>query len=204
MSIDDHELCDDSSLRATKTVAWQRLKQALCFSLGYSITLWKSFSHICWIRAILLEIFIKKIETSLSYETMTTASDLHHFRVQTPSFLISSSSGDLPVEVWAPQNFIENILIYSYYLLQLSNLQQQRIMVEQLRREAAIKRVNVSQAIEDIKVNQKMFSDENQFYYCIHFLLSFTEIHLGSWIRRLPSSRISISKVQSLQGKIIL
>ena len=35
---------------------------------------------------------------------------------------------------------------------QLSNLQQQRIMVEQLRREAAIKRVNVSQAIEDIKV----------------------------------------------------
>ena len=59
MSIDDHELCDDSSLRATKTVAWQRLKQALCFSLGYSITLWKSFSHICWIRAILLEIFLK-------------------------------------------------------------------------------------------------------------------------------------------------
>jgi hypothetical protein len=36
--------------------------------------------------------------------------------------------------------------------LQLSNLQQQRILVEQLRREAAIKRINVSQAIEDLKV----------------------------------------------------
>ena len=116
MSIDDHELCDDSSLRATKTVAWQRLKQALCFSLGYSITLWKSFSHICWIRAILLEIFIKNFETSLSHETMTTASDLHHFRVQTPSFLISSSSGDLPVEVWTLKNFIKNSLKYLYYL----------------------------------------------------------------------------------------
>jgi hypothetical protein len=33
----------------------------------------------------------------------------------------------------------------------LSNLQQQRILVEQLRREAAIKRINVSQAIEDLK-----------------------------------------------------
>merc|ERR1711953_608747 len=30
----------------------------------------------------------------------------------------------------------------------LSNLQQQRIMVDQLRREAAIKRINVSQAIQ--------------------------------------------------------
>ena len=36
--------------------------------------------------------------------------------------------------------------------MQLSNLQQQRILVEQLRREAAIKRINVSQAIEDLKV----------------------------------------------------
>ena len=43
------------------------------------------------------------------------------------------------------------------YSLQLSNLQQQRIMVEQLRREAAIKRVNVSQAIEDIKVNENVY-----------------------------------------------
>jgi len=33
----------------------------------------------------------------------------------------------------------------------MSNIQQQREMVEQLRREASIKRISVSQAIEDIK-----------------------------------------------------
>ena len=138
---------------------------------------------------------------------MTTASDLHHFRVQTPSFLISSSSGDLPVEVWTLQHFIENIMKYLNYFLQLSNLQQQRIMVEQLRREAAIKRVNVSQAIEDIKVNQKMPLNKKSISLIItafNFFYSLTEIHFGSRIRRLSSSRISISKVQSLQGKIIL
>ena len=32
-------------------------------------------------------------------------------------------------------------------------------MVEQLRREAAIKRINVSQAIEDIKVSNVMYVD---------------------------------------------
>jgi len=34
----------------------------------------------------------------------------------------------------------------------MSNLQQQRMVVEQLRREASIKRISVSQAVEDIKV----------------------------------------------------
>jgi len=34
------------------------------------------------------------------------------------------------------------------------NLQQQRAAVEQLRREANIKRISVSQAVEDIKVSQ--------------------------------------------------
>lgn len=70
--------------------------------------------------------------------------------------------------------------------MQLSNLQQQRIMVEQLRREAAIKRINVSQAIEDIKVKptlqmsfkklikfsilQKFISDhENEDYLLVGF-----------------------------------
>ena len=96
---------------------------------------------------------------------------------------------------------------YLNYFLQLSNLQQQRIMVEQLRREAAIKRVNVSQAIEDIKVNQKMPLNKKSISLIItafNFFYSLTEIHFGSRIRRLSSSRISISKVQSLQGKIIL
>ena len=34
----------------------------------------------------------------------------------------------------------------------MSGLQQQLLVVDQLRREAAIKRINVSQAVEDIKV----------------------------------------------------
>ncbi len=35
----------------------------------------------------------------------------------------------------------------------MSNLQQQRLVVEQLRREAAIKRITVRQAVADIMVN---------------------------------------------------
>lgn len=49
----------------------------------------------------------------------------------------------------------------------LSNLQQQRLIVEQLRREAAMKRVNVSQAIEDIK---KFISEhESEDYLLVGF-----------------------------------
>ena len=35
----------------------------------------------------------------------------------------------------------------------MSSIQQQRMVVEQLRREASIKRISVSQAVEDIKVS---------------------------------------------------
>ena len=34
----------------------------------------------------------------------------------------------------------------------MSGLQQQLLLVDQLRREAAIKRINVGQAVEDLKV----------------------------------------------------
>ena len=37
-------------------------------------------------------------------------------------------------------------------LPQMSGLQQQLLLVDQLRREAAIKRINVGQAVEDLKV----------------------------------------------------
>jgi len=47
---------------------------------------------------------------------------------------------------------------------QLSNVQQQRLIVEQLRREAAIKRINISAAIEDIK---KFITDHEQEDYLL-------------------------------------
>ena len=37
----------------------------------------------------------------------------------------------------------------------MSGLQQQLLLVDQLRREAAIKRINVGQAVEDLKVLNK-------------------------------------------------
>ena len=40
----------------------------------------------------------------------------------------------------------------SFWLSQMSGLQQQLLLVDQLRREAAIKRINVGQAVEDLKV----------------------------------------------------
>jgi hypothetical protein len=43
----------------------------------------------------------------------------------------------------------------------MSSIQQQRAAVEQLRREASIKRISVSQAIEDIKVNDQFENDLN-------------------------------------------
>lgn len=43
----------------------------------------------------------------------------------------------------------------------MSTLQQQRLIVEQLRREAAIRRINVSQAVEDIKVSPLLISRDN-------------------------------------------
>ena len=51
----------------------------------------------------------------------------------------------------------DNVLPWNFiiYFLQLSNLQQQRILVEQLSREAGMQRISVSQAILDIKVISK-------------------------------------------------
>ena len=45
----------------------------------------------------------------------------------------------------------------------MSNVQQQRIVVEQLRREASIKRITVSLAVEDIK----KFVVDNQISDCL-------------------------------------
>ena len=74
------------------------------------------------------------------------------FSAQFSSYLIlrarKRSSLSLESNLWTW--FVGNL---SFAVFQLSNLQQQRILVEQLRREAAIKRINVSQAIEDLKVS---------------------------------------------------
>jgi hypothetical protein len=41
------------------------------------------------------------------YQNMTNPTDLHSFRVQTPSFLISNSNGDIPLEVrWCAGIFL--------------------------------------------------------------------------------------------------
>ena len=57
----------------------------------------------------------------------------------------------------------------------MSNLQQQRIIVDQLRREAAIKRINVSQAVEDIKVNISIKNKyaESKLQKIVHIFLQF-------------------------------
>ena len=47
---------------------------------------------------------------------------------------------------------IVNISDIKQRRITMSNVQQQRMVVEQLRREASIKRISVSQAVEDIKV----------------------------------------------------
>jgi len=57
----------------------------------------------------------------------------------------------------------------------MSTLQQQRLIVEQLRREAAIKRINVSQAVEDIK---KYMSEQEQEDY---LLVGFSSQKANPW-----------------------
>ena len=58
--------------------------------------------------------------------------------------------------VLSPTPRTNEFIIYSsnfYFVFQMNTaLQQQRLEVEQLRREAAMKRIPVSQAVEDIKV----------------------------------------------------
>ncbi|KAG7167787.1 Guanine nucleotide-binding protein subunit gamma-1-like 2 [Homarus americanus] len=52
-------------------------------------------------------------------------------------------------------------------MAQLSNLQQQRLMVEQLRREASLKRLPVSEVVEEIK--QFILQHEPEDYLLIGF-----------------------------------
>jgi hypothetical protein len=47
------------------------------------------------------------------------------------------------------------VAIVFHYRPQMSGLQQQMVVVEQLRQEAALKRINVGQAVDDIKVMDK-------------------------------------------------
>ena len=54
------------------------------------------------------------------------------------------------------------------FYFQLSNLQQQRILVEQLSREAAMQRISVSQAILDIKVIKEKYILEEIMLLKIH------------------------------------
>lgn len=65
----------------------------------------------------------------------------------------------------------------------MSSIQQQREIVEQLRREASIKRISVSQAIEDIKVIFQNFST---------FGLSM-EINTLCFVSRLPQILSQVS-----------
>ena len=52
-------------------------------------------------------------------------------------------------------SFLRDTKYFRYFpnWFRMSNIQQQRMVVEQLRREASIKRISVSQAVEDIKVS---------------------------------------------------
>merc|ERR1711939_733491 len=71
--------------------------------------------------------------------TMSTMSDVHQFRVRTPSFLIIPD--DIPA--------------------QLSVLQKSQLYVEQLRREASKQRIPVSDAIADMKDFVAQMSSED-------------------------------------------
>ena len=60
------------------------------------------------------------------------------------------------------------IVLIIIFFLQMSNLQQQRLVVEQLRREANIKRITVRQAVSDIMVFIPFY-----FIYLMEFLYFF-------------------------------
>ena len=82
----------------------------------------------------------------------------------------------------------------------MSNTQQQRLVVEQLRREAGIKRITVRQAVADIMVTKlaALFSFLYQFV-----ILNFhsTEICLRPPAGRLFDGRVFKSEGQSLPGE---
>ena len=74
--------------------------------------------------------------------------------------VLSSFSSRVSFSCWLLMLFVNGLLHSQRFTGQLnkraagkmSSIQQQRAVVEQLRREASIKRISVSQAIEDIKV----------------------------------------------------
>lgn len=73
----------------------------------------------------------------------------------------------------------------------MQQLQQQRQLVEQLRREAAINRITVSQVRADIM-------DIVMGHFSIAGLQGFAEILHGSRKRGLPDKRICESKTKSI------
>lgn len=86
--------------------------------------------------------------------------------------------------------------------INMSSLIQQRRIVDQLRRESQIKRIQVSAAIEDLKV-------KFDFYFSLYFKLNFSsffhsEMHYGERIRRLSPDWILLSKSESIQREKLL
>lgn len=61
-----------------------------------------------------------------------------------------------PLQHLVTYRFLPSHLFYSFYLpvvlIVMSSVQQQKKLLEQLRREASVKRIPVSSAIEDMKV----------------------------------------------------
>ena len=50
-------------------------------------------------------------------------------------------------------------------------IQNQRVLLEQLRREANIKRINVSQAVDHLKVDYNLDNNKNQYLFNQIFIL---------------------------------
>lgn len=82
----------------------------------------------------------------------------------------------------------------------MSSVQQQKRAVDQLRREAGIRRIPVSQAAEDLKVSRT-------FSVFPHNLIAFrplTAFYPGSRTRGLPAGRIPLTKSESIPRKELL
>ena len=81
----------------------------------------------------------------------------------------------------------------------MSNTQQQRLVVEQLRREAAIKRISVRQAVADIMVNYIIIFPFLQNIFNKYFFFFFLEICVRSPTGRLSYDWFQFSKSKSVQ-----
>merc|ERR1712038_880087 len=83
---------------------------------------------------------------------MSTMNDVHQFRSRTPSFLISAEP---PTQVWHTSvlSKLDQVVATSYSRnhAEMTVLQQAHLYVDQLRREANKTRINVSEAIQDMK-----------------------------------------------------